>query len=41
MNIETFVEDTLRIIIEAKEREARERRDEAIALLLRPEPEVD
>lgn len=41
MNLDTFVEDTQRIIIERKEREAREQRDEALAQLLRPTDVVE
>lgn len=36
MNIETFVEDCLRIIIAREHREAQERADAALQALLRP-----
>jgi len=41
VNIDTFVEDTQRIIIERKEREAREQRDNELVKLLRPENETN
>lgn len=41
MNLDTFVADCQRIIIERKEREAREQRDEALVQLLRPTDVVE